>query len=95
MKYLVNTLEFKSFDDLISDPHRPFTELNTYADFVLDNGVRGRVCTGEYAHGTITHPYEVNILYPNGNRQRKEFLNRTMLDKLLNDLDKLVLEQTA
>lgn len=74
-------LEFKNFE---------FSELKTYADYTFKNGISVRIVTGEYARATESRPYEMNVLYPNGYRERVSKLNRVMLELELQTLSKYI-----
>lgn len=87
MKYFYDKLIWKEFKTLVGDIN--FTELDKYADLTLDNGISIRVSTGQMAHATASLPYELNILYPNGNTERVERLSSSGLNHEINLLHEM------
>jgi hypothetical protein len=71
----------------------PFTELDTYADYSFNNGIRIRVNTGEM---TLTSPllkYEMYVFFPNGNQRFYGYLNKELLIEKMNELNELNTEE--
>jgi hypothetical protein len=85
MKYIIPKLEWQDFRTLDNDIK--ITELDKFADISFDNGNSARISTGQMAHTNIAFPYELNILYANGNRDMIPKLNLSDLNLWLNNLD--------
>lgn len=83
MEYLFDKLKWTVF---MTSSNLPYTELDQYADITFPNGVEGRIVTGKMADTRMGFPYELNIVYPKGDKQRHERLDKKMVNDLLNRL---------
>lgn len=85
MKYYIPKLQWKDYRTLNNDIK--ITELDKFADIQFENGNSARISTGTMAHTNIAFPYELNILYANGNTDMIPKLNASDLNLWLHKLD--------
>ena len=85
MKYFVSSLVWQEFKTIGCE--QVIAELDKFADHKFDNGISVRISTGKMAHTNAVFPYELNVLYPNGEKKMIPKLNSAGLNNMLNKLD--------
>ena len=82
-------LEWHSYSIINDYFKKSFTELDKFADYTFDNGISIRINTGRMALSKYSHPYELNILYPDGKLKIIPYLNRCDLRVEMEKLNNL------